>query len=190
MKRILIATMSFVLLNGCASTGVEQIRTKKELKYKKILVMPFTKGDDANGSLARESFVNELALFPDIEIVGRGQLDETTIKNLGVAHPSSFGTLDFSSSPEGDGRRQKILESFKADAIIFGYCYIEQGMASLKVQMMEASGGSVILSFSKDSSIHEGLVTDEAAKDIAQKAAQKTIDFLKENVVVTKFRRR
>ena len=190
MKKIFLSMMGLVLLSGCsATTAGPEVRTKEELKYKKILVMPFTKGEGADASLAQGTFINELSLFPDIEIVGNGQMDETTIKNLGVTHPDTFGPVDFSVTPQGDERRQKVLESFKADVLVFGYIYMEQGLASLHIQMLEGQSGDMILNFFKESSIPEGMAA-ETTRDIARKAVPKVIDFLKENVVITKFHRR
>src|SRR3990167_6102308 len=104
MRKIFMTAMGLMVLSGCGTTGDEVLRTNRELKYKNILVMPFTQkeSEQANAPLAQGNFINELSLFPDIQIVGRGQMDETTIKNLGVTHPDSFGSLDFSTSPEGD----------------------------------------------------------------------------------------
>lgn len=191
MRKIFMTAMGLMVLSGCGTTGDEVLRTNRELKYKNILVMPFTQkeSEQANAPLAQGNFINELSLFPDIQIVGRGQMDETTIKNLGVTHPDSFGSLDFSTSPEGDERRKKVLESFQVDVIVFGSNYIDQGLDSLIIQMMDATNGAIILSFVKDSSIPGGL-TDEVTADIARKAAQKVTDFLKENVVITRFHRR
>ena len=188
MRKIFMTAMGLVLLSGCGTTSDQVVRTNKELKYKKILVMPFIKGaGGANASIAQDNFLNELSLFPDIQIIGQGQMDATTIKNLGVTHPDSFGSLDF-SPPQGDERRKKVLESFPADAIIFGSNYIEQGLDSLVIQMMNTDG-AVVLSFTKEPSVPEGL-TDETTVDVARKAAQKTIDFLKENETITRFHRR
>jgi hypothetical protein len=189
MKKMVLALM-VLWLGGCGTTSVDHVvKTKSELKYKKLLAMPFTKGEGVNASLAQETFLSELALLPDIQIIGKGQMDETTIRNLGVSQPDTYTASDFSTSPEADARRKKVLEKFKADGILFGHLRTDQGLVSLNIQMVDGETGEVILNFSKDASIPEGLV-DEATKDIARKAAQKTIDFLKDNVIITKFHRR
>ena len=189
MKKIFLLMVGLIVLNGCTSTEVEQVKSKEELKYKRILVMPFTQGEGANAALAKETFISELSLLPGVEIVGQGQMDETTIKNLGVSHPESFGSLDFSASAQGDERRKKVLESFAADVLVFGYNFNEQGLASLNIQMIEATSGDGILGFTKEASVSEGFA-DDVGRDLARKSAQKTIDFLKGNVIITHIYRR
>jgi hypothetical protein len=190
MNKVLFSVLAGMFLSGCGTTSVHEVKSKQELKYKKILVMPFTKSGEANVGVSRDTFISELSLFPDIQIIGQGQMDETTIKNLGVTHPESFGAMDFSASPEGDDRRKKIVDRFPADAVIFGYSYTEEGLLSLHIQMMDAASGTLILGFFKDASIPEATTADDAARDLARKSAHKTIDFLKDNVVITRFHRR
>lgn len=189
MKKIFFSILGLLFLSGCGTASVHEVRTKKELKYKKILVMPFTRSSEANASLAQDTFIKELSLFTEIEIIGQGQMDETTIKNLGVSHPDSFGALDFSAGQEGEDRRKKVLDRFNADAIVFGYAYIDQGLTSLMIQMMETESGAVVLGFSKDTSLPVDMA-DDAVRDLARKSALKTIDFLKDNIIITNFHRR
>ena len=50
MRKFFLSILGLMIVSGCAGTAAQQVRTTSELKYKKILVMPFTKGGEANAS--------------------------------------------------------------------------------------------------------------------------------------------
>ena len=188
MKRFIFFFIWVFLLYGCGTTTQQQVKSAQELKYKKILVMPFTEGTEAQRSLAYDTFVQELSSFPEIQILGKGQVNAQFIQDLDIPHPESYGAIDFANNLQGNNRRKKIEEKFSVDGIVFGSFFIDKEEVALYIQMMDMETGGLTLSFSKETTM-KNKDDQEAIKSLAKTCAQKVIEHIKDNVIITRFYR-
>ena len=188
MKRFIFFLISALVFYGCGTTTKQQVKSAQELKYKKILVMPFTEGTEAQRSFANDAFLQELSTFLEIQIVGKGQVNTQFIQDLSIPHPESYGAIDFSNNLQGNNRRQKIAEKFSADGIVFGSFFIDGEEVALYIQMVDMKTGGLTLSFSKES-VMKNKEDQEAIKSLAKTCAQKVVEHIKDNVIITRFYR-
>lgn len=185
MKRFIIIVIA-LFLSGCSARGPEGVRTVTRFHYQNIMVLPFTPGEQPQRDLATEIFRREMSSFSDITILADEKIDEDLIAQLGVTHPDSYGSLDFTQSPEADQRRREIREKFGVDAIVFGSFFSEGDSLYLYIQMMDTARGIVTLSFSREMTASSGKFT-ESLEALAKDCAQKVIEHIRENVSITSF---
>ena len=178
--------MGSLIFSGCAVSTHEGVKTTREYRYKQVLVLPFTQGDEAQRNLATHTFREELKTFSEITLIEEKLIDPRIIEELGITHPDSYGTLDFAESPEANHRRQQLAQEFSVQAIVFGSFFIEGQHIYLYIQMMDVQTGIVILSFSKEAQIADN-TADATIVNLAKECAQRVIAHIKDNVSITSF---
>src|SRR3989338_177202 len=167
-------------LSGCSGTIRKEIKTVNELKYKKVLVMPFIQGIESKHPLSYNIFTQELSSYPEIEIIAREEINEQFIKDLGITHMESYGPVDFSVTLEGSQRREKLADMYGVNAIIFGTITVAENQVSLHIQMLDVESGDLTLSFFKEAEFYNNKL-DDAVSFVAKNSAQKVIEHIKSN---------
>ncbi|MDP2654004.1 MAG: hypothetical protein Q8Q08_08235 [Candidatus Omnitrophota bacterium] len=180
-----------VVLQGCASTTPKpEVMKAIELRYKKILILPFTRAEEDIRILAGNILAEELGKAPGVTVTGPDKVGLAFIQGMDFEKPDDYGALDLTpEAADGDERRGKVVSAFGPDAVIFGSFLSEEKVVALYVQMINLETGAVVLSFSKEAEIHNG-DGNAAVREASQAAAQKIAEFLKENITTIYFHRR
>ncbi len=168
---------------GCAMTK-KKVRSYETLKYRTVLVMPFTEGSETDRGLVYNVFYKEMRQFEEIKVIEPEKMNQQFMEELGLNHPLTAGAVDFTASAEGNTRREKVRELYDADAIIFGSLFVDGEVLSLAVQMLDVESGTLTLSFTKESEFFPG-AAPAAWTDLAKFAVEKVIAHIQDNRVVT-----
>lgn len=168
---------------GCASVK-KKVRSIETLKYKTVLIMPFSQENEADQRSVYDVFFTEMQQFNEIKVIDRENLNQQFMEELGLNHPLTVGVVDFSETTEGHMRLKKVREVYDADAIIFGSLFVDGKFLSLAVQMLDVEDGSLTLSFTREIEVSEGAAQDAWA-ELAKQAVEKVIDHIQDNRVVT-----
>lgn len=179
MQRILFLLIGIFTLSSCGTTTTQVIESK-ELKYKKVLIVPFTEGGEPWPRLAYDTFTAGMMGFKDIEVLREEKLPAEFISELHLNHTTNLGPLDFSGHPEGDDRRRKLTEQLGIDAVIFGSLFKDGDHVSLHIQMLDLESSALTLRLSREETVVAGK-TEEAVENLAQTAYLKVISHIKEN---------
>lgn len=182
-KFFCLAVLAVFVCTGCAMTK-KKVRSYETLKYRTILIMPFTEGSEADQALVNDAFYSTMQQFEEIKVIDREVMNQQFMEELGLNHPLTSGVVDFTASAEGNARREKVRELYGADAVIFGSLFTDGEVRSLAVQMLDVESGSLTLSFTKES--EPSVVSAQAAwAGLAQFAVEKVISHIQDNRVVT-----
>ncbi len=182
MQRLFIS-VCVLLIAGCTTVPQEKIITKTELKYKSIVVLPFVDGTEDVRSTAFKYFYDDLNAANDIKIIAKERANEDLLKEMGV-DPQKYAVIDFSVSQEGQKHRNVMKEKLSADGLVLASCYKQNNTLAMYVQMLDVVDGELTLSFSKTEDITNN--QEEALKKLAQKSADKVIEHIKDNIVITR----
>lgn len=188
IRRAYFLFLSFLIM-GCASSASAPYQniTKTELKYKKILVLPFTDSDQATKVKAESIFLDALKTYPDLTALSAQDAGQNIWTDMGIENPSKYSVIDFSVSPQGYDRRKKIQDNWGAKAIVLGSIMKKEHTLSMYIQMIDAEDGELTLSFSKIENF--GDLEEEALEKLSKDCADKVIRHIKDNVVVTTIRK-
>ena len=176
--------MVLISIFGCTAPTQKFVRTENNYIYDKILVMPFSRGDEKERTLVYTVFLQELEKFADIQVFGKEQFEEHLLKDLNLSEDQEYSLDQFAAGTQGKERLEAIDKSLGAKAIIFGTISVGNSKVYLAIKMLNVESGSLTLSFSKEEDVLDNNV-EEALKAVTKECAQKVINHIKDNVTIT-----
>lgn len=183
MKRMLRHTMVSLIMTGLCA-GCLGARTPTPLSpsvQTSILVMPVTHVEPMVGQMLRDQLVQEMTARIATVIVD--DVEDDMLSSLGVEHPDSFGSLDFSGTSEGARRREQLQQSYGGDLIIFMSAFLEAKQKTdvmhIYMQLVDMETGDVVLNLSAEGVAHADNL-EGSTKPLVQNLAREMAKFLRD----------
>jgi hypothetical protein len=173
MKNFILGII-LIALAGCASTPAFYLKPDTLLaKYQRIAILPFTEANESHDALIYDILAKELQRESTFQVVGDPARNKNLMNEMeGVER--TWGVVDFSVSPHGEERREKIEHEIGVDAIVLGSLFIRPAEISLYVQVVDLDNGQMIVSLHREEKIKKNNVA-QAVAAAAQEVARQLI---------------